>query len=159
MHISYIAYTHKYTYMYIHTRRYTTLEPPFGSNSLYVVYRNTKRFPLQMKNSFLPLPLPSAFFCYSFILDNHFYFLFFFFLTNRGIRARWAQSAPRQEWFCHLSLTTSRRYLFRHRVFDPILPVFIREISFARDTIASLLANFRENDHGICVYRSLQALG
>lgn len=65
MHISYTAYTHKYTYMYIHTRRYNTWTP-FGSNSLYVVYRNTKRFPLQMKNS-SPPPLPSTFFSYSFI--------------------------------------------------------------------------------------------
>lgn len=65
-----------YTQIYIHVHTHAKIQhlTPFGSNSLYVVYRNTKRFPLQMKNS-SPPPLP---FLFLFVHLDFLSFLFFF---------------------------------------------------------------------------------
>lgn len=80
-YLTHIAYTHEYTYMYIHTRRYnTTWILHFGSNvtlSSSIATPNDSRYKWKIP----PLPSPPFIHSFRFFLS----FLFFFFLTNKGM--------------------------------------------------------------------------
>lgn len=113
--------------MYIHTRRYnTTWILHFGSNvtlSSSIATPNDSRYKWKIP----PLPSPPFIHSFRFFLS----FLFFFFLTNKGMGPECTRG--RSDF---LSLTTISTIFKRHRVFDPILIRFhYIEISFARDTI------------------------
>ena len=101
----------------------------FFCSSTFVVYRNTKRFPLQNENCPFFTHL-SGLFSFAFL------FFVFIFFANGGIRdVGWAQTTPRQEWFClSLSLTQFDATDKSHRAFTPLLSIFVREISSQRDT-------------------------
>lgn len=152
-YLTHIAYTHEYTYMYIHTRRYnTTWILHFGSNvtlSSSIATPNDSRYKWKIP----PLPSPPFIHSFRFFLS----FLFFFFWLTRG----WAQSAPEAGVILSLTTISTIFNAIESSILFSSVFIILKSVLHAirYRTLASLLANFRENDRGICVLIAVQALG
>lgn len=133
--------------MYIHTRRYnTTWILHFGSNvtlSSSIATPNDSRYKWKIP------PLPSPPFIHSFRFFLSFLFFFFFWLT-RG----WAQSAPEAGVILSLTTISTIFNAIESSILFSSVFIILKSVLHAirYRTLASLLANFRENDHGIYVY-------
>lgn len=153
-YLTHIAYTHEYTYTCTYTREDTT-QLEYSTSDLTSLYRRLSQHQTipATNEKFLP-SLPLLLFIH---FDSFYLSFFFFFWLTRG----WAQSAPEAGVILSLTTISTIFNAIESSILFSSVFIILKSVLHAirYRTLASLLANFRENDRGICVLIAVQALG